>query len=269
MTIISRVSLGAAVAMLLFACSSDQRQAVVTNHGGTAGLPGASDAGTTSAGGGSGANLTRGEVLELIPGSGEVPYAIGPNPYGIQGGGFLARAPNGNTLTIGDEVGQLCLSGNLEQVPNGDYSGYWGVEIGFNLNQGGAGGTGGVGGGAAMAGYAGAADAARPWLSGNVIGFSFVIEGPTINPIRFKALPAGFDPTLESSVYCKGMLPASGAVDDVLFTQMTQYCWSAGNNLLPVSNGLDNIAWQLPADVGVGARPFDWCLKDLRPILAD
>jgi hypothetical protein len=38
--------------------------------------------------------------------------------------------------------------------------------------------------------------------------------------------------------------------------------------LLPLGGGLDNISWQLPADVApAGARPFDWCLKDLRPIL--
>jgi len=38
---------------------------------------------------------------------------------------------------------------------------------------------------------------------------------------------------------------------------------------VPTTLGLDNISWQLPADVApAGERPFDWCLKDLRPILA-
>ncbi len=117
-----------------------------------------------------------------------------------------------------------------------------------------------------MAGAGG--NVARPWIPGNVIGFSFVIEGPTINLIRFKALPAGFDPALESSVYCKAMTPSTGAVDDVLFSQMIQYCWNANGALLPLAKGLDNLSWQLPAEVGV-TRPFDWCIKELRPILAD
>jgi hypothetical protein len=209
-------------------------------------------------------------VLEFVPGTGEVSYAIGANAYGIQGSGFLARSANGNTITIGNDAGQICITGNLEAVPNGNYSGYWGVEIGFNLNQGapnGAGGSGGAGGDGG--GVAGAPlEVARPWMPGNVIGFSFVIEGPTINLIRFKALPAGFDPALESSVYCKAITPTDGAVDDVRFSQMIQYCWNASGALLPTGNGLANISWQLPAEVGV-TRPFDWCLKDLRPILAN
>ena len=45
-------------------------------------------------------------------------------------------------------------------------------------------------------------------------------------------------------------------------------CWNATGTPLPLAAGLANISWQLPADVGVGARPFDWCLKDLRPLLA-
>jgi hypothetical protein len=46
-------------------------------------------------------------------------------------------------------------------------------------------------------------------------------------------------------------------------------CWSGISSVLPTSGGLDNISWQLPADVSpAGARPFDFCLKDLRPILA-
>ena len=102
-----------------------------------------------------------------------------------------------------------------------------------------------------------------------VMGFSFVIEGPTINLIRFKALPEGFDSALESSVFCKGITATSGAPQSALFTEMTQYCWSSTSVAVPTTLGLDNISWQLPADVApAGERPFDWCLKDLRPILA-
>jgi hypothetical protein len=157
------------------------------------------------------------------------------------------------------------------------------VELGFNLNQGAPGGgapppPSSDAGAASDAGAdAGAADAAaqppqevaQPWQLGDVIGFSFVIEGPTIDFIRFKALPAGFDRTLESSVFCKELpMAQSGDVQQALFSEMDQYCWGATFNLaLPTGNGLDNIAWQLPADVAVGERPFDWCLTELRPIL--
>jgi hypothetical protein len=244
-----------------------------------------------------------GEVLTLVPGTGDVPYAIGPNPYGIQGNAFLAKSTKGNTITVGDDEGKICIKGSLEEVPNGDYGGYWGVEIGFNLNQptnegqggasgggaGDAGGAGGVGetgtsggsnggistGSGGSTGTAGASSTDVPsktksWLPGEVIGFSFVIEGPTINLVRFKALPSGFDAALESSVYCKGMTPVTNTTNVVLFSEMAQYCWNVGANVfIPTGKGLDNISWQLPADANVGVRPFDWCLTEIRPILSE
>jgi hypothetical protein len=220
-----------------------------------------------------------GDVLEFIPGTGDVPYAIADNAYGIRGGGFLARSVKGNTITIGNDAGKICIQGNLDEVPSGNYGQYWGVEIGFNLNQGlpvttqDAGAASDASSDAASdasadATASDAAEVARDWIPGEVIGFSFVIEGPTINIIRVKALPAGYDATLESSVFCKQINAKSGDVQESLFTEMRQYCWDSPPTLLiPTSAGLANISWQLPADVGVGARPFDWCLRDLRPIL--
>jgi hypothetical protein len=293
------VGLGVTVAAALgfVGCSSDGSMprpegsagtpVAMAGTGGGAGAAGqggtsAGSAGSAGAGGASVSELRLGDVLELVAGSGDIPYAIGPNPYGIVGGGFLARSAQGNTITVGTEPGKICIQGNLEEVPNGNYSQYWGVEFGFNLNQaappgGGGNGTPSDAGAdastdAAVAGDASApAEVARPWLSGTVIGFSYVIEGPTINLVRFKALPAGFDRSLESSVFCKTVNATSGGVEDSLFGQMRQYCWGPDTNLmLPIGMGLDNISWQLPADVApAGARPFDWCLRDLRPILND
>jgi len=243
-------------------------------------------AGTGGSGGGSaGVGYKLGDVIEFVPGRGEVPYQLGENPYGIRGGAFLARSPNGNQITVANEPGKICISGSLEEVPNGDYTGYWGVEIGFNLNQvpasggggeGGAagapaaGGQGGEGGADGNVGAGGAPDVADPWDPGQVLGFSFVIEGSKIGPVRFKSLPAGFDPTLEASVYCRPYLMApSGVPQDSLFAQMMQYCWdSASMTPLPLASGLANISWQLPADVNTGVREFDWCVSDLRPLLA-
>lgn len=238
--------------------------------GGSGATAGGGGSGGKSAAGAGGASFVRGDVIEFVPGAGEVPYSLGDNPYGIRGGGFLARSSSGNTITVGDDAGKICISGTLDEVPNGNYSQYWGVEVGFNLNQtapdDGAGGEGGVGG-AAGAGGAGP-DLAEPWLPGSVIGFSFVIEGRAIDLVRFKSLPAGYDPALESSVFCKSVTATSGGVNDALFSQMTQYCWNTGPNLaLPTAAGLANLSWQLPADVGV-VRPFDWCLSELRPLVA-
>lgn len=260
----------------------------LAGSGGAPGAAGLGGAGGSSGGAGGASTLRLGEPLQLVAGTGEVPYAIGPNPYGIRGGGFLARAAMGNTITVGNQPDAICISGTLAEVPQGtagpNYGQYWGVELGFNLNQGVPGDAppappGDAGPGLDAGADAGGADAsalppeevALPWQLGNVVGFSFVIEGPTINFIRFKALPAGFDRTLESSVFCKELpMAQSGAEQQALFSEIDQYCWGdTFNTALPTGNGLDNIAWQLPADVAVGERPFDWCLKELRPILAD
>ena len=71
------------------------------------------------------------------------------------------------------------------------YSDYWGIELGFNLNQ--------------------AADATKnPWtVPAGVVGFWFTVEGPTIPPIRFKTTPTGRDPALEQDS-CAVVNPVSG-----------------------------------------------------------
>jgi hypothetical protein len=219
----------------------------------------------------------RGEPLEFIAGTGTVPYAIGPNEYGISGGGFLARSALGNTITVGTEPGKICISGSLDEVPlnpdgHGNYGQYWGVEFGFNLNQVPADGesAGLTAPPVPASADAGAPlDTAEPWHPGTVVGFSFVIEGPTIDLVRFKSLPDGYDSSLESSVFCKEIHAVSGTPNDALFSELSTFCWGGINTLIPTTAGLDNISWQLPADVApIGARPFDWCLSDLRPIVA-
>jgi hypothetical protein len=283
----------AIVACWLVACSSDDgagpkasvpanagaggAQSGLAGSGGTAG--GTTVPGTGSGGASTLSNFKKGDRLDFIAGTGDVPYSIGDNAYGIHGGGFLARSINGNTITVGNEAGKICISGTLEAVPDGNYGQYWGVEIGFNLNQAAAP---SAGASPADAGADAGADAAPPvdaaaaapdvvasWYPVGLIGFSYVIEGPTLNLVRFKSLPAGFDSSLESSVYCKELTPVSGREEDSLFTDMRQYCWhDPPTMLLPIENSLANISWQLPADVG-GPRPFEWCLSDLRPILAN
>jgi len=209
-----------------------------------------------------------------------VPYAIGPNEYGISGGGFLARSALGNTITVGTEPGKICISGNLDEVPlnpdgHGNYGQYWGVEFGFNLNQVPADGesSGLTAPPAASGADAGATppmDTVEPWHPGKVVGFSFVIEGPTIDLVRFKSLPDGYDSALESSVFCKEIHAVSGTPNTALFSELSTFCWGGINTLIPTTAGLDNISWQLPADVApIGARPFDWCLSELRPIVAE
>ena len=66
------------------------------------------------------------------------------NAYGVAGGAFLAKANMGSqTITLdGTSVGRVCVSGTVDAVPtpadgsHPPYSDCWGIELGFNLNQG-------------------------------------------------------------------------------------------------------------------------------------
>lgn len=252
--------------------------------GGTAGMGtagtnpigGGGSAGTGGAGGG-GSSVNRGEVIELVPATAtdtSLPFSISGEAYGIQGASFVDRSAQGNTLTVTTgPAGELCVEASLEAVPDAmSYGTHWGLDLGFNLNQA----TTPVGGGdadaGADAGATGGGGGELPplaWIPpANVIGFSFVAEGADIDLIRFRARPAGLDPALETSIYCKSITAAvSGQPTDVLFTEVWQQCWNNMPIPAPTANGFDRISWNLPADVGV-TRTYNFCIKDIRPILA-
>jgi hypothetical protein len=205
--------------------------------------PGSGSTGTVNA------NVNLGDPIDFVTGTGDVPYALGDNAHGLSGNAFLARSTLGNSsLVIGTDPGKICIHGTVDAVPtppdgsHPPYSSYWGIEVGFDLNQG------------------------LAWMPGSVLGFSFTIEGAVMSPIRFMALPFGLDPTAEASAKCLPMNPQSGVAQQVQFTQLTQFCWSPGNPVIDTSNGLTNFGLQIAADTPA-AIPFDWCLGDLRPIL--
>ena len=180
----------------------------------------------------------------------DVPYQLGSNPYGVVGGAFLAKANLGSSTVVLDTspVGKICLRGTVEVVPtpadgsHPPYSDYWGIELGFNLNQ--------------------AADGTKnPWtVPAGVVGFWFTLEGPTIPPIRFKTTPTGRDPALEQDS-CALVNAVSGDSTEVLFTEMYVQCWDGpqGTGTTDVSNGLLDMGLQVAAATGA-AYPLDFCV---------
>jgi hypothetical protein len=187
----------------------------------------------------------------------EVPYQLGANSYGVAGGAFLAKANMGSSTVVLDTApaGKICLQGTVEMVPtpadgsHPPYSDYWGIELGFNLNQG--------------------MDAAKnPWtVPAGVTGFWFTVEGPTIPPMRFKTTPTGKDPALEQDS-CALVNAMTGDRADVLFTEMYVQCWSGpqGTGTTDTSSGLLDIGLQVAAATGV-AYPIDFCLTHVGVIV--
>jgi hypothetical protein len=199
--------------------------------------------GTTGAG-------TPGEIPIVAAAGADVPYQLGHNPYGITGGAFFAKANQGSETVVLDtsQVGKVCLGGTVGMVPtpadgsHPPYSDYWGIELGFNLNQG--------------------TDMAKtPWtVPSNVSGFWFTVEGAAIPSIRFKTTPTGKDPAQEQDS-CAIVNPISGEPTQVPFTEMYVQCWDGpqGTGVTDVSQGLVDMGLQVAASTDA-EYPVDFCV---------
>jgi len=198
-----------------------------------------------------------GEIPIVAAAGADVPYQFGTNAYGVAGGAFLAKANLGSSTVVLDatQVGKICLSGTVEMVPvptdgsHPPYSDYWGIELGFNLNQG--------------------ADAVKsPWtVPAGVIGFWITVEGPMIPSIRFKTTPTGKDPALEQDS-CALVRPTDGQAADVPFTEMYVQCWDGpeGTGTTDISNGLLDMGLQVAATTGAD-YPIDFCLTHVGVVI--
>ena len=193
----------------------------------------------------------------MAGGSPDLPYQFGPNAYGITGAAFFSKSNDGTAAVVLDttQAGKVCVKGTVDIVPtpadggHPPYSDYWGIEIGFNLNQ-------VVDGGSADGGL----PTKNPWVvPPNVVGFWFTIFGATIPDIRFKTTPTGKDPAKEQDS-CAVVSPTSGVPNRVLFTDMYVQCWDGPQGTAPtdVSAGLLDVGLQVAADTN---RPYavDFC----------
>ena len=198
-----------------------------------------------------------GEIPIVAAPGADVPYQFGANSYGVVGGAFLAKANLGSATVVLDtaQVGKICLTGTVETVPippdgsHPPYSDYWGIELGFNLNQG--------------------ADAAKnPWtVPAGVAGFWFTAEGPAIPPIRFKTTPTGRDPAQEQDS-CALVNPDSGVSTRVLFTDMYVQCWDGpqGTGTTEIGQGLLDMGLQVAASTNE-PYPVDFCVTQVGVIV--
>jgi hypothetical protein len=208
---------------------------------------------------GSGEQPASGEIPIVAAAGADVPYQLGANAYGVAGGAFLAKANLGSSTVVLDTAaaGKICLHGTVEMVPtpadgsHPPYSDYWGIELGFNLNQ--------------------AADGTKnPWtVPAGVVGFWFTLEGPTIPPIRFKTTPTGRDPALEQDS-CALVSPVSGDSTQVPFAEMYVQCWDGpqGTGTTDTSNGLLDMGLQVAAATGV-EYPIDFCVTHVGVVVGD
>jgi hypothetical protein len=266
-----------------------------TGTGGT-GTGGTGTGGTGTGGTGPGTAVNLGAAF-TITAEGNVVDSAGTT--GVTGGAVLAQSTNMAVPAVTAHVdGSLCISGTTEVVPtSADYGTYWGAELALDLKR-----VPVAGAPAAVADAGADAGApeteAGPWPYGNVIGFSYKITGKdTAAPdkgvpatqFRFKALPVGSNS--QNDTYCStrnGL--TDGEVDNVLFSDITFECWAMGNPSIgpaettinvvdpgpprvvetpPNPKSLISISWQIASDIPPVTRiPFNFCISDLKPILA-
>jgi len=298
-----------AAACALPACSSDEGAerpvggAGATATAGSAGAPSGGAGGTPAAGGG-GAGGAGGappaSAYRAGPALVITPTATGANVIdedgtsGISGGVILAQSTMAAVAVTAHEDGKLCWSGETATVLNDDYGTYWGAELALDLLLAADPNAPAPAADAGADAGGGGTLARQPWdIPAGFVGFSFVAEanGATgVLPagredIRFKALPEGSDPALDT--FCNQVndpLALTNPVE-VPLSEITWQCWGVGNppitapqlNTIPTPdatlttrenpNALLSISWQVSANV-TSNTPFNFCISEIKPLYA-
>jgi hypothetical protein len=182
-----------------------------------------------------------GEPLEIVDGA----IAAGSNELGIAAELFSVTSERNATLEVTQDTGELCVSGVLDPVLDGDFATQWGAIFGLT--------------------FLASDGEATPWdrAGGSVDGFAFTIKGPAIPPMRFGALAGDGDAEVDS--FCAPFIAASGDTLEISIDELTRDCWIPGGEPL-ITPTLANIIWNMPTDT-FSTQEYDFCIGALRPIL--
>jgi hypothetical protein len=264
-----------------------------SNTGGSAGSAGSGAQNTSGAGGGGSAGgpstSAAFEITAATANDNGATALVVDAATGIDGVAQLIKSAQGTVVTNGIKDGQLCMSGTTAIVPQvggmADYTNYWGAEIDVDLKLVDMNGNGSASATVADAGADAGGDAGGPpparsatgydTAAAHVAGFSFKVTGAQV-PVsfRFKGLPYGADSS--NTTYCNQLAATDGATLNIRFDQITFECWAPGGAALgtmpytdnPTGKLLRTISWQVPADINAPI-PFDFCVSDLKAILAN
>lgn len=253
-----------------------------TGNTGTGGTGTTTQGGSTSGGGmggSAGSMRNYGDALTITAVSTEEATISGTAAgTEIDGNAYVVASPMNPSAVPAFRDGALCMTGATAQVTGTppDYTNLWGAEIDFDLLRGPITAAAVIGDAGVDAGGDGgpAVDTeAKPWDPGNILGFSFKIEGMTVAPaLSVKAAPSGSNTSTDNFCYRPAVPPTSGQVIDVLFTDVRRDCWASPPETASLFQDpagystIDNFGWQINASEMV-AYMFDFCISEIRPIV--
>lgn len=168
----------------------------------------------------------------LTPTDGRVPASS--NQAGVQGP-FITYSDGHAQISVGENTGRMCISGQTAQVVDGDWSEYFGAGLSLNLNQ--------------PEGAAGA------WDGSGYTGVSFTLTG-TFQQVNFVLRDAG------GTEYCTEGL--SMGANTIVFGELQQECWEppgATPTAATMAN-LNRFQWYVSAAES-GPVDFDFCISDV------
>lgn len=257
-----------------------------SGSGGTGGN--ISGAGGTSAGGSGGASVADAGVP--APRAAEQPHhlgkpftivngAISSNDHGLEASFYAVRDTEESPISLTSTTGKLCLNGEVARATTGDAAHYWGITFGFTtatsefltLTENGL----------------STSPDAPAWNldGGRVVGIAFTVTGSVLpGRLGFSATPGGQDSggqygvAQELTIYGDCAAPPitlSGQVAKSFYADLENWwCipeyksrWTA-DRVVTFWWGINSLIVDDIIASGAVADPYDFCLEDIRPILA-
>ncbi len=249
-------------------------------------------AGSTGTGGASGASATDagtsvpdaavaerqshlGKPFDIVNGV----ISADSNEYGLEASFYVVHNPKDTAVNVSTTTGQVCVNGALRRAVTGDFGSYQGLDIGFSVGP--------TQFRTLTETSLSIAPEAPAWqLDERVLGIAVTVTGLTPIIFGFLASPGGQDPGGQHGVLIDLTLfstcnhppiTSSGQVSTDFFadmknvwcipeyqqswtaTSVSAFFWTAGSVVVdPIADGgVDDVT-----------DPYDFCLSDIRPILA-
>lgn len=202
------------------------------------------------------------------------------NEHGLEAE-LTATHNQAGSMNLTRTTNEICINGEVSRANEGDFARYWGLSVGFVTGSSIAGMIPSLGSSEPLS-----IDPSRsiPWTFGEqVVGISATLTGPVMPPnLVFEATPGGKDPggqfgePQELTIYgsCNTpFTPAPGRRLEARFADLDNWWCVPDVNQPWIGDSVISFSWKVvavvvPPETAVVSDAYDFCLSDIRPILA-